>query len=119
MKEGRKVKIEELTNNKLRTEFVDNYKKWSLISENVVTGEKIYHYQLKNGAALAVTTIVKHTYGGLKEVVKDYFILNVNVQFDGKKNVFSIKNGLTFYDCIQSKTILVEFIKEYQKGVII
>ncbi|SES68988.1 hypothetical protein [[Clostridium] polysaccharolyticum] len=109
--------LETLTNNKLRTEFIDNFKSWELISHNAVTGEKIYFHQMKNGAAFAVKTAMKHIYdGSLKEIVQCYYLLNVNVRYDGTKNVFEVVDGTTFADCVQNKPVLVEFIKEYQRG---
>lgn len=114
------MKIEELTNNKLRTQFIEEYKTWAVLSENVVTGEKVYWYPLDNYAAIAVKSKKYHNYKEkLAEGKEEYFLLNVKVQFDGKKNTFAIVDGTTFYDCVVQKSTVVEFIKEYQKGAII
>lgn len=112
--------IKSLTNNRLREQFISEYKEWNVISENEVTGEKIYHYQLDNGAGIAVVTRKCHDYhGNLSERKEEYFLLNVDEYFDGKKYVFTIKNGMTFYDCQQAKHVVVEFLKAYSHGEVV
>lgn len=116
MKEGRKVKIEELTNNKLRTQFIEGYKTWDVFCKNVLTGEKIYWYPLDFYVAIAVKSKEYHNYKEeLAEGKEEYFLLNVKVRFDGKKNTFVIDDETTFYDCVVQKSTVIEFIKEYQR----
>ncbi len=111
-------RIKILTNNDLRKNFIENFRFWPVLEETVVTGEKVYGFALENGAVLAVQVVKRHDQvsNKLKESASKYFILNVKVQYGCNKNEYFIVDGRTFHDGECNKSVLVDFIKQYQRG---
>lgn len=118
------IEIPKLTNNQQRTEFIDNYLTWQLWLDYTEVGERYYRFTFDNGSALVVKVRQMHKMpykeddNGLEYRAETYYLQGIRIKFDGKKNVFAADRTRTFAECTTSKAVLVEFLKEYQKGAI-
>lgn len=122
------MKIQELPvlkNNNQRGEFIDNFESWPLWIDCKETDEKIYRYDLGEGIAIAVREKLRHKWitGKYKysETETEYaghefYLIGVEGKYGNSGYEFRINSNRTFYESLVNRSMLIEFIKKYQKG---
>lgn len=122
------IKIQEipvLKNNDQRGDFIDNFESWPLWIDCKETDEKIYRYDLGEGIALAVREKLRHRWipGKYKysETETEYaghefYLIGVEGKYGNNGYEFRINSNRTFYESQTNRSMLIEFIKKYQKG---
>lgn len=125
---GFEMKIQELPvlkNNDQRGDFIDNFESWPLWIDCKETDEKIYRYDLGEGIALAVREKLRHKWitGKYKysETETEYaghefYLIGVEGKYGNSGYEFRINSNRTFYESLVNRSMLIEFIKKYQKG---
>ena len=114
-----------LKNNDQRGDFIDSFESWPLWIDCKETDEKIYRYDLGEGIAIAVREKLRHRWipGKYKysETETEYaghefYLIGVEGKYDNDGLKFRINSNRTFYESLVNRSMLIEFIKKYQKG---
>lgn len=114
-----------LKNNDQRGDFIDNFESWPLWIDCKETDEKIYRYDLGEGIAIAVREKLRHRWipGKYKysETETEYaghefYLIGVEGKYGNSGYEFRINSNKTFYESLVNRSMLIEFIKKYQKG---
>lgn len=125
---GFEMNIQELPvlkNNDQRGDFIDSFESWPIWIDCKETDEKIYRYDLGEGIAIAVREKLRHRWipGKYKysETETEYaghefYLIGVEGKYDNDGLKFRINSNRTFYESLVNRSMLIEFIKKYQKG---
>nr|DAZ65986.1 MAG TPA: hypothetical protein [Caudoviricetes sp.] len=100
------MKIEELTNNEKRKEFLEKYTEWDLWLDVPAVSERYYKYLLPDGSMIIVKE-TEHTKGDdwwKKEERGGYYVTTEYYLLAGDWKRFS--------DCKKSKTQVVDYLRE-------
>lgn len=122
------LKIQEfpvLKNNDQRVDFIDSFESWPLWIDCKETDEKIYRYDLGEGIAIAVREKLRHRW--IPEKYKyseteteyaghEFYLIGVEGKYGNSGYEFRINSNKTFYESLVNRSMLIEFIKKYQKG---
>jgi len=112
-----------LKNNDQRKDFIDNYTSWPVWIDLPHTGEKYYRYDLSGKVAIVVKVSRKHAWKTYKETkdyeygAEQYYLVGIKSEWSQKGAKFVEDDSRTFYECNSNKSALVEYLKEFQKGV--
>lgn len=114
-------KLPILKNNDQRKEFIDNYTSWPIWIEQELTGERYYKYDLTDKVSIIVKVSRKHIWENYKQSDKidfsneEYYLQGVLSQYGVKGNQFKEDSTRTFAECSCNKSMLIDYLKEYQK----
>lgn len=100
-----------LKNNEQRAAFVDAYETWPLWIDNRETGERYYRYDLPDGTSMVIKTyhtmrIYDWKAGEGARYREGY----------GCNEQYLLEPGKLFRDCQANRSVLIEKLKEMQKG---
>lgn len=112
-----------LKNNEQRKEFIDSYATWPIWIDTEETGERYYRYDLSDKVSIVVRVNKKHSWETYKETkaieygAEQYYLLGIKSEWTSSKGNISIEDETrTFYECNTNKSLLVEYLKNFQKG---
>lgn len=102
--------LPQLKNNDQRAAFIDAYETWTLWIDNQETGERYYRYDLPDGTSFVIKTYHSMLYDWKADVAMRY------KEGYGANEEYLLEPGKFFRDCRANRSMLVEKLKEIQKG---
>ena len=109
-----------LRNNDQRKDFIDAYATWPIWIDIKETGERYYRYDLTDKVAMVVKVSLRHArinYERTDDIsygAEQYYLLGVSANY-GAKTIFTEDDTWTFFECNGSKSVLVDYLKDYQR----
>lgn len=109
-----------LKNNEQRKAFIEAYESWPIWIDNKDTGERYYRYNLSDKVAIIVKVSKQHAWRDYKPTKKVeyaspvYYLLGVRANYSTKVE-FVEDDTRTFYECCSNMTMLIDYLREYQK----
>lgn len=110
-----------LKNNEQRAAFIDAYETWPIWIETKETAERYYRYDLSEKVSMVVKVSWKHSWASYKESkdcefsAEQYYLLGIKLEWYSGKSVYVEDDTRTFYECNTNRSVLVEYLKEFQK----
>ncbi len=109
-----------LKNNDQRRAFIEAYESWPIWIDIKETGERYYRYDLADKVAIIVKVSKQHALRDYKPTKKVeyaspvYYLLGVRANYSTKVE-FVEDDTRTFYECCSNMTMLIDYLREYQK----
>jgi hypothetical protein len=109
-----------LKNNDQRKEFIEAYETWPIWIDQKETGERYYRYDLTDKVAMVVKVSLRHVWDHRSNKSEptysapQYYLLGIKADYSTKVT-FTEDDTRTFYECSSNMTMLVDYLKDFQK----